>query len=130
MDFTFRLYKDTTISVILSSISHITISNITIVSKPAKFDGVCFHNGNQKKFGYSISLSKPFNKVSGSHSSPSLTFKGEYIDIIIKNFPRYPVFTQEYYAAKSAIQGYGYYNFSNKGYPIWTEHRKFEFIIN
>ena len=36
---------------------------------------------NERKFGYSISLSKNFNKVSGSHSYPNLTFKGDYIDI-------------------------------------------------
>lgn len=82
------------------------------------------HKGNQKKFGYSIELSKPFNKVSGSNSYPNLTFKGEYIDIIIKNFPRYPCFCQNKYAARNILNGYK----DTNSFPTYLEYRKLEFI--
>lgn len=73
-----------------------------------------------------VKLSKPFNKVSGSNSSPTLSFKGDYIDIEVTNFPRYPCFNQDYWAAKNCLNGYGYTNYLNFGYPIWLMYRKIE----
>lgn len=123
-DFTIRIYKPTS-NTSLQSINHITISSITIVSKPEKFGGVCIHKGNQKKYGYSFTTSKSFSKVAGSHSYPILHFKGEFIDIHVKDFPRYPTFTQDYYDAKSILNGFKCYKL-NQGYPIYLLYRKVE----
>lgn len=130
MNFTIRIYKDTFNNVVLSSLNSITISNITLITKASKFEEVCLHKGNQKKFGYSITLSKPFNKVSGSNSTPTLSFKGKYIDIIIKNFPRYASFGQEISAARGCLNGFGYTNYLNKGFPHQLLYRKIEIINN
>jgi hypothetical protein len=127
-NFTIRLYKDLHRSPALSDINNITISGISLISKESKFDGLCMHTGNQKKYKYSISISKPFNRVSGSHSSPTLSFKGDYIDIIIKNFPRYPAFYQDYYAAKNCLNGYNYTNYLNMGFPHQLLYRTVEII--
>lgn len=99
-------------------IQDITISNITLISKDGKC-GQCMHKGNQKKFGYKIEMPKNFNKWGGSHRYPSLTFKGEYIDIIVKDFPRYPSFGQYKYS----VPGY-----SGKPFPEWLEKNKVEFL--
>lgn len=87
------------------------------------------HKGNQKRFGYSINVSKPFNNISGSHSSPILSFKGEYIDITINGFPRYPCYCQDKYHARNIINGH--HNDSvNNGFPIWLLYRKVEIRLN
>lgn len=86
------------------------------------------HNGNQRKFGYTVSTSKKFSPVSGSHSYPNLSFKGDYIDILVKNFPRYPVFTQDKYAVRNCLNGYGYTNYPNKGFPKQLLYRKIEIL--
>lgn len=128
MDFILRIYQDKTNNPVLSYFQHIKISGITLISKPSKFDDVCLHKGNQKKYKYSIELSKKFNKVSGSHTSYNLSFKGEYIDIIVKNFPRYPAFYQNVYAARNCLNGYGYVGELNNGFPHQLLYRKIEFI--
>lgn len=128
-NFIIRLYKDEHRNPTLSDINNITISGITLISKDSKFNGICLYKGNQKKFKYSIKLSKPFNKVSGSHSSPNLSFKGEYIDIEVYNFPRYPAFYQDKYAAKSCLSGYGYTNYLNKGFPHQLLYRRIDIIL-
>jgi hypothetical protein len=112
----------------LGDINNITISNITLISKPHK-KGLCYHNGNKKKFGYTIELDKEFLDWAGSHNHPILAFKGEYIDIIIKDFPRYPVFCQEMSAARSNLTGYGYTNYMNEGFPICLLYRNIEIIF-
>ena len=129
-NFTFRLFRDTVNSPVLSGIDNITISGITLISKPTKFSDICFHKANQKKYGYTIELSKKFNNISGSHSTPSLTFKGQYIDIIIKDFPYYPAFYQAPHAARNCLNGYGYTNEINNGFVCWEKFRKYEFINN
>lgn len=126
--FTLRIYKDETNIPVLSSLRQITISGITLITKGSKFGDICFHNGNQKKFKYKLTTSKKFNEVSGSHSTPTLTFKGEYIDIYVENFPRYPAYYQETNAARSCLNGYGYTNFMNKGFPIPLLYRKIEIL--
>jgi len=118
MDFIFRLYNGPG-NWLIDDISEITISGITVVSKPEKFGGVCLHKGNQKKFGYTIEIPKPFLKVAGSHSYPELAFKGKYIDIILRNFPRYPCFGQDKHSGPG---------WSGTPFPRWTEIRKTEFI--
>lgn len=128
-NFRIRIYKDTVNSPVLSSISNLTISNITIISKPNKFGGICTHNGNQKKFGYNLKILGLFNKVSGSHSSPSLTFKGNYIEIEILNFPRFPAYCQEVSAARNCLNGYSYTNYLNKGFPHQLLYRKIEILF-
>jgi hypothetical protein len=126
-NFIIRIYKDETRNPILSDLSDITISDITIISKPTKFGKICEHNGNKKKFKYTFNLNKQFNYASGSHSSPNLSFKGEYIDITVKNFPRFPVFTQCKYQAKNIMNGYNVH--LNNGFPIQLLYRKIEIII-
>jgi len=118
--FTIRLYQDKKRNPILTDISSLTISGITILSKYGKFEPVCFHKGNQKKFGYKIKTSKSFFKVSGSHSGSPLSFRGSYVDIIIKDFPRYPCFGQQKYSTPG---------YSGNPFPTWLKYRKLEFII-
>ncbi|MBO9592770.1 MAG: hypothetical protein J7599_07650 [Niabella sp.] len=130
MDFTVRIHKDECGNPTLSYLRCITISGITIISKPGKFDGVCMHTGNQRKYGYKIELSRPFNKISGSNSFPSLSFNGEYIDIDVKNFPRYPAFYQDQSAAIGCLKGYGYGNYLNDGFPHQLLYRKIEILIH
>lgn len=127
-NFTFRLYQDDVNNYALSMIDGIVISDITLVSKPSKFGEVCFHKSNQRKYGYTMEISRPFNKVSGSNSTPTLTFRGKYIDIIVKNFPRYPAFYQDYTAVKNCLNGWGYTNYLNDGFPHQLLYRKFEFL--
>lgn len=127
-NFTIRIYQDEHRSPELSDISEITISGITLISKSGKFGNICFHNGNKKKFGYSIELSKQFNYCSGSHNYPNLSFKGKYIDIKVINFPRYPAFYQDKNAARNCLNGWGYTNYLNKGFPHQLLYRKIDII--
>lgn len=126
--FIIRIYRDTTGNPVLSWINNVTISDITLVSKSSKFDGLSMHKGNQKKFKYSIELSKEFIRVAGSHSTPCLMFKGDYIDITVKNFPRYPAFYQDKYAARGCLNGFGYTNYLNDGFPHQLNYRTIEII--
>jgi hypothetical protein len=126
--FIIRIYKDRTGNPVLSYLSSITISDITLISKSSKFDGLCMHKGNQSKYKYTIELSKPFIRVAGSHSAPCLAFKGEYLDIIVKNFPRYPSFYQDKYIARNCMNGYGYIGHLNNGFPHQLNYRTIEFI--
>lgn len=126
-NFTIRLYKDECRNPVLSDLQDITISNITIVSKPMKFGGICEHGGNKKKFKYSYKLSKKFNDISGSHSAPNLSFKGEYIDIEVSNFPIFPAFTQCKYEARNIMNGHTSY-LLNQGFPIQLLRRKIEIL--
>jgi len=59
-NFIIRIYKDKTNNPTLSSLQNITISDITILSKPSKYGEICEHKSNQKKFGYTFKLSKKF----------------------------------------------------------------------
>lgn len=127
-NFIIRVYKDECRNPTLSDLQDITISDIKIISKPFKFGGICEHNGNRKKFGYNFTLSKKFNKVSGSNSYPNLSFRGEYIDIIVENFPRYPSFYQDKYAVSNCLKGYGYSNYLNNGFPHQLLYRKIEIL--
>jgi len=125
-NFILRLHqykRDTT----LADIDSITISDITLISKPHKH-GICMHNGNRKKFGYSIELSRKFYEWAGSHNHPILAFKGDYLDIIVRDFPRYPCFAQDKYAAKSNLTGWGYTNYLNEGFPKCLLYRKVEIL--
>jgi hypothetical protein len=127
-NFILRIHQDTCRSPALSWLKNIVISDITLLSKPFKFGDICEHNGNKKKFKYTLELSKKFHKVSGSHSTPCLSFEGEYVDITIRNFPRYPAFYQEYAAARDYLNGYGYTNYLNKGFPHQLLFRTIEII--
>ena len=126
-NFTIRLHQNKVVS-ILSCIQAIVLSDIALVSKPTKHGDVCLHLSNQRKYGYTIKISKPFNKVSGSLTSPSLTFKGEYIDIEVKNFPRFPVVVQDKYTARNNMNGHPCFDLNN-GFPIQLLHRKIEILI-
>ncbi len=55
-----KLVVQVAAALIAAIVFGITISNITLITKPSKFEDICLHKGNQKKFGYSISLSKTF----------------------------------------------------------------------
>ena len=92
-----------------------------------KFGGICEHGGNKKKFKYLYKLSKKLNDVSGSHSEPNLSFKGEYIDIEVSNFPRLPAFTQCKYEARNIMNGHTSY-LLNQGFPIQLLCRKIEIL--
>lgn len=126
-DFTIRLWQNKERHPALTDISSIVVSDITLISKPEKYGNACLHSGNAKRFGYSIKLSKKFNFGSGSHSSPTLSFKGDYIDINVFNFPRFPAFYQDKYEAKNIINGYSC-NSLNNGFPIQLLYRKIEFL--
>lgn len=126
MNFTLRIYNQERTHT-LGDFNSVTISGITLVSKPNKHD-ICFHKSNQKKFGYSIELSKPFLKWAGSHNYPILAFKGEYIDIHVKGFPRYPAFYQNEIDARNVMNGYGH-NCMNGGFPLALLYRKIEILI-
>ena len=126
-DFTIRIYKDEVNNPVLSGIQQLQVSGITLVSKQEKFGGVCLHLSNSKRMGYRLQLSKRFNPVSGSHSTPLLTFYGKFIDVKVENFPRFPVFYQDQYAARNAMKGYGYTNYLNDGFPHQLLYRKIEF---
>jgi hypothetical protein len=123
-DFILRIYNHTR-NHTLADINNITVSDITLISKPHK-QGICMHNGNRKKFGYKLELSKKFFDWAGSHSYPILAFKGEYIDIIVKDFPRYPCFAQDKYEARNIMNGWK--SFSNNGFPECLLHRKVEIL--
>lgn len=127
-NFVIRIYQDISRSP-LGRLQNITISGITLLSKPSKFSEICIHKGNQNKFGYTFKLSKKFSKVSGSNSAPSLSFKGDYIDITVNNFPRYPAFYQSDNAARDYMNGWGYTNYVNDGFPSCLLCRKIEIII-
>lgn len=89
-NFIIRLSKSKSNSC-LYSLSDITISGITIINKNAKFELPKITN-NINKFGYNINIKGNFLRVGGSNSYPVITFKDEFIDIEIKNFPRFPAF--------------------------------------
>jgi hypothetical protein len=127
-NFVIRIHKDDCRNPVLSDLKEITISGITLLSKHNKIGDVCEHSGNKKKFKYFLKLSKKFNLVSGSHSYPNLSFKGEYIDIEVFNFPRFPAFYQDYSAAKNCLNGYGYTNYLNLGFPHQLLYRKIEIL--
>ena len=126
--FTVRLYNYTRDSCI-ADIDEITISGITIVSKPDKYGGVCLHLGNQKKFKYKMNILGKFFKVAGSHSYPILFFNTRlpYIDVELVNFPRYPSYPQDQYHARNEMNGCGH-NGINNGFPRGLEYRKIDFI--
>lgn len=127
-NFTIRIHKDEYRHPTLTDLQNITISDITIISKPEKYGRICKHNGNKKKFGYDFTLSKSFSYAAGSHSSPILWFKGDYIDIIVKDFPRFPAFTQDKYSIQNALAGT--YNGLNNGFPHQLLYRKIEILWN
>lgn len=127
-DFTIRLYKDEDRCPTLSDISYLEISDLPIVSKTKKYGGFCFHETKKRKFGYSTKFSKRFTYATGSHSGTCLWFKGDYIDIHVKNFPRYPAFTQEMAAVRSCLSGWGYTNWINNGFPKQLLRRKIEIL--
>lgn len=126
-DFTVRIHKPKGTS-ILNSIKVLTLSGIHIISKKKKFGGLCYYKENQIRFMYNIDVKGKFAEVSGSHSSPTLTFKGKYIDIELKNFPRYPAFYQTYVAARDNLNGYGYTNHINKGFETYLMGREIEIL--
>ena len=127
MDFTIRLHKGEATS--LADIRDITISGITILRKDSKYQTPFVVEGNAKKFGYSVETKGTFLKGGGSHSYPRITFKGDYIELRVKNFPRFPAFYQDKSAALSCIRGWGYTNYLNKGFPVWEKYRKLEIIL-
>lgn len=128
MDFTIRLYQGE--NTCLSDLTELTISGITILKKNFKHQKPFLVEGNIKKFGYTAKVKGKLLSNGGSHQYPCISFNRDYIDIEIKNFPRYPAFTQDIYAVKSCLQGYGYTNWLNNGFPKWLMYRKIEFIIN
>lgn len=127
-NFTIRVFKDECNNPTLSDLQNITISDITIISKPFKFGGICEHNDNKKKYKYDFKLSRKFSSVAGSNSYPCLHFKGNYIDIEIFNFPRYPAFYQDKYAVINCYNGFGYTDYLNNGFPHQLLYRKIEIL--
>jgi hypothetical protein len=105
--------------------SHLIISDITLISKSGKHSDICLHKSNQSKHKYSIKILGKFHSHSGSLNYPNLSFKGEYIDILVKNFPRYPSFYQNKYSAKNILNGFTA-NELNNGFPKQLLYRKIE----
>ena len=125
-DFTIRLYQGE--KTCLSDLKEITISGITLIKKNFKHQRPFIVEGNLKKFGYELKVKGRFLDCGGSHQYPCISFKKEYIDIEVKNFPRYPAFLQDTSAAKSCLNGYGYINYINDGFPNWLKYRKIEIL--
>lgn len=128
MDFKLRLYEGDISS--LSSLHNITLCNITIIDKNSKFERPRVIESNAKKFGYTVEIKGKFLNGGGSHSSPCITFKGKYIDIIVRNFPRYPSFYQCKHTANNIKNGY----FNPKetlhdGFPVWEKYRQLEITL-
>lgn len=101
MNFTLRLFKGTYSNEYYSTL---TLSDIHIIGKDGKFEPARIFKGNQKKFKYVINIKGQFSKVAGSNSYPLLWWKGEYIDIEIKNFPRFPVIAQDWHVARNIMR--------------------------
>ena len=127
MDFILRIYQSTQ-ATCLASIGSISISNINLIIKDSKFDIPRFNKTSIRKYKFDISINGKFHKIGGSHSTPCITFKGNYIDIIVKNFPRYPAFAQDIHYARNWMNGYTT-KYVGNGYPIWTEFRKYQIIL-
>lgn len=127
MDFIIRIHKPHS-NTYLADITNITISNITILSKYNKHQIPTLNTTNSSKFKYSATIRGKLLKTGGSINYPCITFKGNHIDILIKNFPRFPVFTQEYHIARNCLNGYGYIGHINNGFPKWENYRKIEII--
>lgn len=127
MDFIIRIYQPSQ-STSLAYFDELTISNITILRKYHKYDLPKLIDYNLKKFNFDVKIIGKFLKQGGSHNYPTITFKNNYIELLIKNFPRYPVFTQDYYVAKNIINGYSGNSISN-GYPIYLDYRKVTITI-
>ena len=102
-NFVLRVYKDS-YQPIWYDFNRIIISDIVLITKPGKFISANFHNQNQKKFGYRLNPQAKFKKVAGSNSAPILSFTGEYIDIIIKDFPRWPCLAQDFHNARNTMR--------------------------
>ena len=126
-DFTIRIHQSKTLSC-LDNISEIIISNITLIRKDTKYQIPYVVEGNIKKFNYEIDHKPKFYKQGGSHSTPCITFKGNYIDIHVSNFPRYPAYYQDWYAVKSCLSEYGYTNYLNKGFPYEEVQKRIEIL--
>jgi hypothetical protein len=129
-NFTIRIYKSTA-NTTLAGIQCLILSGLPIISKQNKFGGVCLHHTYQKKFGYTVELkhSKRVTDAGGSHSYPVIGFKGEYLDIIVKNFPRYPAIYADYHACRYVNDPkYFYGAMLDQQFPAWTQYRKFEII--
>lgn len=92
-NFKLRIHQSSSNSC-LYSLRNITISNITIIDKYGKFQAPVITK-NAQKFGYSVNIKGKFAKVGGSNTYPCITFKPKYIEIEIKNFPRFPAFAQD-----------------------------------
>lgn len=131
MDFIFRLYQDDVRNPTLSDINFLSISGLPIVAKNAKFEPIITKFKAQEKFGYKVYIKQPQRIVrgAGSHSYPKIAFKGSYLDIIVKNFPRYPALSADYYACRNIMNSKAPYQLMfDEQFPIWTEYRKFEII--
>lgn len=120
--FVIRLYNSNTGSQ-NDDITELTISGITLLSKPSKFE-ICYHKGNQNKFNYKMEIVGKLNKVSGSNNYPNLSSKNNYVDIVVTDFPRYPAFYQDQIAARNCKNGWEYTNHLNDGFPIYLLNRK------
>lgn len=89
-NFTLRLHNRESLGS-HEDIRRLTVSNVTLITKPDKFSEICTHKGNQRKLKYSMDIKGKFSRVAGSNRYPELHFKGDYIDIEIKNFPYEPI---------------------------------------
>lgn len=130
MDFILRIYKriETTT---LADIQHIALSGLPIISKQTKFDGVCLHKSFQKKYGYSVEVKNPNKicKVAGSHTYPVIGFKGEYLDVVVKNFPRYPAIYADYHICRNIMNSNDAKHYMlNMQFPTWMKYRQFEIL--
>ncbi len=84
-NFTLRIHKPLS-QTSLAYFRTLVISGITILSKQSKFDDVRRYNSRL----FDLTIKGTFNKISGSNSYPTITFKEDYIDLEFKGFPRYP----------------------------------------
>lgn len=125
-NFTLRIHQDTLKSSLLGYFRTLYVSNILILNKPSKFTRVV----RNKDVDFYLNW-KQLYIVSGSNSYPVIAFKGDYLDITFRNFPRYPIVNHFSYTERSSVKTYirnleaGYQIPACKG---WTEYRKVEIL--
>lgn len=127
-NFTLRMYQGEATS--LSTVSHIEISDICVLAKDDKFEKPRTYKAQLKKHKFSVEVKGTLFKGGGSHSSPCITFKQDYIDIVVCNFPRYPAFYQCKYIAQNRTdpKWFNPKETLHDGFPTWEKFRKLEIL--
>lgn len=127
-DFTIRIHQFTGSGSTLGLFQNLWVSGYKIIGKPNKFGGFIHHKhkGIETWFDY-----KRIYNTGGSNSYPVIGFRGKYLDIHFKNFPRFPIVDEVSETSISYVEmlkknlklGYTPNRFSK-----WHEYRKVELL--